>query len=87
MNILPMDDRVLIEILVTEQKSIGGIIIPQKSQEKTQEGIVLAIGESNTITVKIGDKIIFDKYSGVEIKKNDKIYLLIRIDDILAIID
>ncbi len=73
---------------MNENKSAGGIIIPETAQEKTTEGVVEAVGtEEDVITVKKGDKILFDKYAGTEIKIDGKEHLLMRMDDILAIID
>ena len=85
MAIKPIGNRVLVEIKALEEKTSGGIVIPQAAQEKTQEGIVIAIGDSDEIKVKAGDIVIYDKYAGTEIKVNDKDYLLIKAEDILAV--
>lgn len=86
MAVKPIGNRVLIEVKTTTEKTKGGIVIPQQAQEKTQEGIVVAIGDSPDIKVKVGDTIIYDKYAGTEIKINDKEHLLLKADDILAVI-
>jgi chaperonin GroES len=85
MSIKPLGARILIKVKSGEEKTSGGIVIPQAAQEKTQEGVVVAVGESDMVTVKVGDTIIYAKYSGTEIKVNDEDHLLINIDDVLAV--
>jgi len=87
MSIKPLGNRILIEVKIMNEKTSGGIVIPQASQEKTQEGIVKAIGESDEIKVKVGNTVMYDKYAGTEIKINDKDHLLIKSEDILAIVE
>ncbi len=84
MNIKPLNDRILVEIKTTNEKTTGGIVIPQTAQEKTQEGIVVSIGDSADIKVKKGDQVIYDKYAGTQIKINDKDHLILKNEDILA---
>ena len=86
MTVKPLGERVLIETKSSEEKSSGGIVIPQAAQEKTQEGIVIAIGDSNDIKVKKGDKVIYDKYAGTQIKIDNKDSLIIKSEEILAIL-
>ena len=86
MSVKPLGERVLIEIKNSEEKTAGGIVIPQAAQEKTMEGKVVAIGESDTIKVKVGDSVIYDKYAGTQIKIGDKDHLIIKAEEILAII-
>jgi len=95
MKVVPLQDRVLIErIEETEQKSPGGIIIPDTAKEKPMEGRVIAVGKGRVkedgtvipLDVKVGDKVIFSKYAGTEIKIDGKEYLIMREDDILGII-
>ncbi len=86
MAIKPLGERVLVEIKTSEEKTSGGIVIPQAAQEKTQEGVVVSIGESEAIKVKAGDKIIYDKYAGTQFKIDDKDHLLLKYEDILAVI-
>lgn len=86
MAIKPLAERVLIEVKTAEEKTSGGILIPQTSQEKTQEGIVIAVGDSDKIKVKVGDTVIYDKYAGVQIKVDEKDHLLIKAEDILAVV-
>ncbi|MGB9621556.1 MAG: co-chaperone GroES [Brevinematia bacterium] len=87
MKVKPLGDRVLVKVLQIEEKTKGGIYIPQTAQEKTQQGIVEEIGDSDQIKVKVGQKIIYDKYAGTQIKIDDVEYLILRNDDILAIIE
>ena len=87
MAIKPLGERILIEIKTSEEKTAGGIVIPQAAQEKTQEGIVVSVGDSSDIKVKKGDIIIYDKYAGTQIKIDDKDHLILKNEDILAIID
>lgn len=87
MAIKPHNDRILVEIKNSEEKTAGGIIIPEAAQEKTQEGVIIAIGDSDLITVKKGDKIIYDKYAGTPLKIDNKDHLIIKEDDILAVIE
>ena len=87
-------NRVLIKVKETEEKTKGGIYIPQTAQEKTQRGIVDAIGpgkkndkgELIAIEVKPGDEIIYDKYAGTQIKIDDIDFLILSSDDILAVV-
>jgi len=87
MAIKPLGDRVLVEIKGSEEKTSGGIVIPQAAQEKTQEGIVVSVGDSPDIKVKKGSKVIYDKYAGTQIKISNKEHLIIKNEDILAILD
>jgi len=87
MKIRPINDRVVIKIIQAEAKTSGGLFIPQTAQEKTQEGIVLAIGDSEDIKVKINDKIIYDKYAGTKIEVSGEELLILKAVDILAKIE
>jgi chaperonin GroES len=95
MALKPIGDRVLIEIKASEEKTSGGIVIPQAAQEKTQEGKIVAVGSGKTdekgnkipIEVKVGDKVIYDKYAGTQYKVGDKEFLVIKADEILAIVE
>jgi chaperonin GroES len=95
MKIRPLQDRVLVERVEEEQKTKGGIIIPDTAKEKPQEGKVVAVGtgrvnEDGKVTplaVKAGDRILFGKYSGTEIKLNGNEYLIMREDDILGVLE
>jgi len=94
MAIKPLGDRVLVKPLEASEEKVGSIFIPDTAKEKPQEGTVEAVGSGRTEDgkliapeVKVGDKILYGKYSGTEIKKDGKEYLIIRESDILAIIN
>ncbi len=95
MSIKPLHDRVLIKRLDTDEEEIrGGIVIPDTAKEKPQEGEVVAVGEGKVLeggetvkmSVKEGDRILFGKYSGTEVKIDDEEYLIMREDEILGIL-
>ena len=86
MKIKPLNDRVLVKVKMEEEKTAGGIFIPQTAQEKTQQGTVLAVGDSEDIKVKVNDDIIFDKYSGTTIKVEGEEQLILKNQDILAVV-
>jgi chaperonin GroES len=88
-NVKPLADRVLVEPAAAEQKTAGGIIIPDTAKEKPQKGTVVAIGngkKDEPLTVKVGDTVLYGKYSGTEINVEGKDYLIMRESDILAVI-
>mgnify|MGYP001329499898 FL=1 len=89
LNIKPLADRVLVEPLEEETKTASGIIIPDSAKEKPQKGNVVAVGvgtKENPITVKVGDTVLYGKYSGTELKLENNDYLIMRESDILAIV-
>ena len=89
MKIHPLADRVLVEPAAAETKTASGIIIPDTAQKKPQKGKIVAVGpgtKENPITLKVGDNILYGKYSGTELKHEDSDYLIMRESDILAII-
>ena len=89
LNIKPLADRVLVEPAEAEQKTASGIIIPDTAKEKPQKGVVVAVGNGTkdvTMTVKVGDNVLYGKYSGTEISYEGKTYLIMRESDIYAII-
>jgi chaperonin GroES len=89
LNIKPLADRVIIEPSAAEEKTAGGIIIPDTAKEKPQRGLVVAVGpgkKDEPLTVKAGDNVLYGKYSGTEISFEDKEYLIMRESDIVAII-
>ncbi len=94
MKVRPLHDRVLIKRLGSSEKTEGGIIIPDAAQEKPQEGVVVAIGNGRVLddgtvkplNVKVKDKILFGKYGGAEIALDGDDYLILKEDEILAII-
>lgn len=89
LNIKPLADRVIIEPSAAEEKTAGGIIIPDTAKEKPQKGIVVAVGpgkKDEPLTVKEGNTVLYGKYAGTEITFEDKEYLIMRESDIVAII-
>ena len=90
MKVRPLADRVLVKLEKNEAKTAGGIIIPDTAQEKTQQGSVIAVGtgtEKDPITVKTGDKVMYDKYAGTQVKIDGEEYLIVRMSDIIAIVE
>ncbi len=89
LSVIPLHDRVIIEPAKTEDKSAGGIIIPDTAKEKPQRGVVIACGKGKNeepITVKAGDFVLYSKHAGSEIEMDGKQYLIMRESDILAIV-
>jgi chaperonin GroES len=95
MKIRPLHDRVIVQRLEEEERTKGGIIIPDTAKEKPQEGKVIAVGpgkilENGTkipLDVKVGDRVLFGKYAGTEIKIEGEEYLMMREDDILGVVE
>jgi len=95
MNIRPLQDRVIVKRLEEEQKTKGGIIIPDTAKEKPIEGEVVAAGKGKVtedgkllaLDVKVGDRVLFSKYGGTEVKIDGEEYLIMREDDILGIVE
>ncbi|MBU0519687.1 co-chaperone GroES [bacterium] len=94
-GIKPVDERVLIEPLETGEKQVGGIIIPDTAKERPQMGLVVALGDDVpkkeggkllSEVVKVGNKVIYAKYGGTEVKHGDKEYLLVSRNDILGVV-
>ena len=94
MNLKPIGDKIIVEILDAEEKTKGGIVIPDTAKEKPQQGKVIAVGNGKTLSngkvvppsVKPGDRIIFGKYSGNEVAVEESEYLIVNEEDILAIV-
>ncbi len=89
LNIKPIADRVVIEPSAAETTTASGIIIPDTAKEKPQKGIVVAVGNGKadyTMTVKVGDAVLYGKYAGTELKYEGKDYLIMREDEIYAIL-
>ena len=94
LSVRPMGDRVIIAALAQEEKTKGGIILPDTAKEKPQQGEVVAVGkgkmtdsgEMHEMTVSPGDKVLYGKYSGTEVKLDGESYLIVKESEILAII-
>jgi chaperonin GroES len=95
MNVRPLHDRIIVHRLDEGEQQIGGIIIPDSAKEKPQQGTVMAAGSGRAknggtrvpLDVKAGDRILFGKYSGQEIKLDGEDYFIMKEDDVLAVID
>jgi chaperonin GroES len=95
MKIRPLQDRLIVKRIAEEEKSKGGIIIPDTAKEKPQEGKVIAVGKGKAnedgkvtpLDVKAGDRVLFGKYAGTEIKIDGEEHLIMREDDILGVIE
>ncbi len=94
MNIKPLGDRVVIKLLETEETTKSGIVLPGSAKEKPQMAEVLAVGPGGMVDgkrvemeVKVGDKVIYSKYAGTEVKMDDEEYIIVRQNDILAIVE
>jgi chaperonin GroES len=95
MKIRPLNDRLLVKRLAEEEKTAGGIIIPDSAKEKPAEGEVVAVGPGKTadngervaLQVAVGDKVLFSKYGGTDVKLDGEDYLIMREDDILGILE
>ncbi len=95
MKIRPLHDRIIVERLEEETKTAAGIIIPDSAKEKPQQGNVIAVGKGKTtedgkimpLDVKVGDKVLFGKYAGTDIKIDGKEYLMMREDDVLGVVE
>ena len=84
MKVKPLGDRVLVKLQYAEEKTAGGIIIPDTAQEKTQQGVVVAVGDDESVKVKVKDKIMYDKYAGTTVKVNGEEQLILKMSDIIA---
>ncbi len=88
MTLKPLGDRVLISLEEAEKKTASGIYIPDNAQEKTQKGTVAAVGtDKDVITVSVGQKVMYDQYAGTKVKVDGTEYLIVKMSDILAILE
>lgn len=94
-NVRPLHDRLLVQRMAEEEKTAGGLFIPDTAKEKPQQAVVVAVGNGRVLDdgrvvpleVKKGDKILFSKYSGTELKFDGKEYLMIREEDVLGVVN
>jgi chaperonin GroES len=95
MSLRPLNDRIIVKRLTEDERTAGGIIIPETAKEKPQRGEIVAAGKGKKtedgkvlpLDVKVGDKVLFGKYSGTEIKVDGEEYLIMREEDILAVVE
>ena len=88
MALKPLGDRVLIKVEEAEKKTASGLFIPDSAQEKTQKGTVVAVGtDKDVITVKVGQKVMYDQYAGTKVKVDSDEHLIVKMADILAVIE
>lgn len=95
MKLRPLNDRILVKALDSREKTKGGIILPDTAKERPQEGKVVAVGTGKllddgtvrTLELKTGDSVLFGKYAGTEVKVDDDDYLILREEDVLAIVN
>jgi len=95
MNLRPLQDRIIVKRLEEESKTAGGLFIPETAKEKPQRGEIVAVGNGKKtedgkvlpLDVKVGDTVLFGKYSGTEIKVDGEDFLMMREDDILAVVE
>jgi len=88
MKVKPLADRVMVKLEKNEAKTAGGIIIPDTAQEKTQTGLVVAIGDDKEmIKVSVGQRVMYDKYAGTEVKVDGVEHLILKMPDVIAVIE
>ncbi|MDR1870015.1 MAG: co-chaperone GroES [Treponema sp.] len=88
MKVKPLGDRVMVKLEKNEAKTAGGIIIPDTAQEKTQTGVVVEIGDDKeAIKVKAGQKVMYDKYAGTQVKIDGEEHLILKIADVIAVVE
>ncbi|RJQ05327.1 MAG: co-chaperone GroES [Bacillota bacterium] len=94
MDLKPLADRVVVKVIEAEEKTKGGIVLPDTAKERPQQGEVLAVGSGRRLddgtlvplSVKVGDKVLFSKYGGTEVKIAGEEYLILREDDVLGVL-
>ena len=93
-TVKPLGDRIFIKVSESEEKTAGGILLPESAKEKPKEGIVIALGDGKTLedgsktsfSVSVGDRVLFTSYAGTDVKYDGSEYMIMREDDLLAII-
>ena len=88
MKVKPLADRVMVKLEKNEAKTAGGIIIPDTAQEKTQTGVVVEVGDDKeVIKVKAGQRVMYDKYAGTQVKIDGEEHLILKMSDIIAVVE
>ena len=87
LNLKPLDDRIVVEQNVAEERTAGGILLPDNAKEKPTRGKVMATGNRAPICVRVGDEVIYGKYSGTEVEVTGKKYTVLRESDVLAVVE
>ena len=88
MKVKPLADRIMVKLEKNEAKTAGGIIIPDTAQEKTQQGVVVAVGDdTEAIKVKSGQKVMYDKYAGTQVKIDGEEHLILKMADVIAVVE
>ncbi|MCL2243826.1 MAG: co-chaperone GroES [Treponema sp.] len=88
MKVKPLADRVMVKLEKNEAKTAGGIIIPDTAQEKTQQGVVVEVGDDkDAIKVSAGQKVMYDKYAGTQIKIDGVEHLILKMSDVIAVVE
>ena len=88
MKVIPLADRVMVKLEKNEAKTAGGIIIPDTAQEKTQTGVVVEVGDDKeAIKVKAGQKVMYDKYAGTQVKIDGEEHLILKMADVIAVVE
>ena len=88
MKVKPLADRVMVKLEKNEAKTAGGIFIPDTAQEKTQQGLVVEVGDDKeAIKVKAGQRVMYDKYAGTQVKINGDDHLILKMADVIAVVE
>lgn len=90
MELKPIGERIVVKMIEVEEKTASGIVLPSSAKEKPQVAEVVAVSESiedNKVSIKVGDKVIYSKYSGTEVKLEKDEYIIVKIEDVLAIVE
>jgi chaperonin GroES len=95
LSLRPLADRVIVERAEAEEKTAGGILLPESAKDKPKEGRIMAVGDGKTLengdrqkmTVKVGDRVLFSSYAGTEVKVDGEEYLIMNEDDVLAVVE
>ena len=92
MELKPLGERIVVKMIEVEEKTVSGIVLPSSAKEKPQVAEVVAVSDSlkdsdKNINVKVGDKVIYSKYSGTDVKLENEEYIIVKVEDVLAIVE